>query len=62
LVEVEVDGRKLSCPVCQNTTDHERYSLINDRASAAFSLSWATGAAAVIYVCANCGYVYWFLK
>jgi hypothetical protein len=62
VIEVEVGGRKLVCPVCQNATYHERYSLLNDRPSAAFNMGWLTGATAVNYVCANCAYVFWFLR
>ena len=42
-IQVEAAGHKLVCPVCQNTTYHERNSLIHTRLAAFFRVDWASG-------------------
>jgi hypothetical protein len=61
-IEVDAGGHRLVCPVCQNTTYHERDSLLHSRMSAFFRMDWATGDTAANYVCTRCGYIFWFLK
>jgi len=60
-IQVEAAGHKLVCPVCQNTTYHERNSLIHTRLAAFFRVDWASGNTATNFICTNCGYVFWFL-
>jgi len=60
-IRVNAGGKPLVCPVCQNTTYHERNSLIHSRLSAFFRVDWASGDTAVNFVCTQCGFIFWFL-
>ncbi len=57
---VEVSGHKLICPICGGERFAERRSLLNTRGLTFLGLDWANRAA-VNYICANCGYIMWFL-
>ena len=59
-IAVEVLGKKLACAVCGNATFHERNSLLNTRAATFFKVDWANKTA-TNYICAQCGYIFWFL-
>lgn len=59
-IEVDAFGRKLACVVCGNTRFHERNSLLNTRGAAFFNVDWLNKQA-TNYICAQCGYIFWFL-
>jgi hypothetical protein len=59
-IAVTLDGKPLKCPVCGNEGYQERASLLNSRGGEFFGLAWAEDNA-TNFVCAKCGYVYWFL-
>ena len=59
-VKVAVLGRELRCTVCANDTFRERSSLLNTAMMTFFKLDWANKAAAN-FICARCGYIFWFL-
>jgi len=60
-VEVQMSsGKQLSCLVCGYARFHERNALLNTRAATFFKFDWANREA-TNFVCANCGYVHWFL-
>ena len=61
VMEVDAGGHKLVCPVCQNTTYHERNTLLRTRLAGFFNVDWATGDTALNFVCTRCGYIFWFL-
>jgi predicted nucleic-acid-binding Zn-ribbon protein len=59
-IEVEVADRKLACPVCGAQQFHERNSMLNTRLATFFNVDWANKEA-TNYICAQCGYIFWFL-
>jgi hypothetical protein len=59
-IEVMVGERRLTCPVCAGTHFHERNSLLNTRAATFFNFDWANKEA-TNYICAQCGYIFWFM-
>jgi ribosomal protein S27AE len=59
-IEVQVGDRRLTCTVCGYQQFHERNSLLNTRAATFFKLDWANKEA-TNYICAQCGYIFWFL-
>ncbi|MGA3094953.1 MAG: DNA-binding protein [Bryobacteraceae bacterium] len=59
-IEVQMDGRPLTCTVCGGAHFHERSSLLNTRAAAFFNVNWANKEA-TNYICTQCGYVFWFM-
>ena len=46
--------------VCGGTHFHERNSLLNTRAATFFRFDWANKEA-TNFICANCGYIFWFM-
>jgi predicted nucleic-acid-binding Zn-ribbon protein len=61
LIEVEIGEGKLTCTVCGNQQFHERNSLLNTRAATFFNFDWANKEA-TNYICAQCGYIFWFME
>ena len=61
VMEREVKGYKLSCPVCGHNKFWTRQTLMNTRGLTFFNLDWANQSADN-YICDNCGYVMWFLE
>jgi predicted nucleic-acid-binding Zn-ribbon protein len=59
-IEVEIGERKLACAVCGHTHFHERNSMLNTRLATFFKVDWANKEA-TNYICAQCGYIFWFL-
>lgn len=60
-VEVEMSsGQKLTCLVCRHDRFHERNSLLNTRGATLLGFNWANREA-TNFVCAQCGYIHWFL-
>lgn len=59
-IAVNVGNRSLTCHVCGCGAFHERNSLLNTRAATFFNVDWANKDAAN-YICADCGYIFWFL-
>ena len=59
-IEVQVGERKLTCTICGHQQFHERNSLLNTRAATFFKVDWANKEA-TNYICAQCGYIFWFL-
>ena len=58
---VLLDGRTLKCPFCGGERFHHRESVMSTRKLAFFDLEWM-GKKAQNYVCAACGYIYWFMR
>ncbi len=59
-IEVEIGQQKLKCSVCGHQQFHERNSLLNTRAATFFKFDWANKEA-TNYICAQCGYIFWFI-
>ena len=59
-IGVTLGGKPLACTVCGCTAFHERNSLLNTRAATFFRLDWANQGA-TNYICAQCGYIFWFM-
>jgi hypothetical protein len=59
-IEVTMGGKPLVCTVCGHDRYHERRSLLNSRGGEFFGFAWADKAA-TNFICANCGYIFWFL-
>ena len=59
-IEVIFGGKQLTCTVCGGTHFHERNSLLNTRAATFFRFDWANKEA-TNYICAQCGYIFWFM-
>ncbi len=61
-VEVQVgEARRLACAVCGGQRFHERNSLLNTRAATFFRFDWANKQA-TNYICAECGFIFWFME
>ncbi len=58
-IEVQIGDRRLACAVCGNQQFHERNSLLNTRVATFFKFDWANKEA-TNYICAQCGYIFWF--
>ena len=56
----DVQGKPLRCVVCGHQTFHKREAQLHGPVASFFDLEW-TGATANCIVCAECGYVHWFL-
>ncbi len=59
-IGVEVQGYELECLVCGNDTFHKREAQLNTAAASFFGFDWANQTG-LCYVCAECGYIHWFL-
>ena len=59
-VNVEVKGRELKCLVCGHDAFHKREAQLNTAAASFFGFDWANQSG-TCYVCAQCGYIHWFL-
>lgn len=57
---VRVAGLDLHCEICKQATFWEREAQLNTAVASFFDFDWANKTA-TCYVCANCGYVHWFL-
>lgn len=57
---VTVGDRPLLCTACGHDRYHDRNSLLNTRGGELFGVAWANKAAKN-YICAQCGYIHWFL-
>ena len=58
---VQVDDRRLRCMFCNAETFVVREAQLNTAVASFFDFDWAN-ATAQCYVCAECGYVHWFLR
>ena len=58
--QVEVCGRRLSCTVCGSEGFWRRKAQLNTMLATFFDFDWANHSA-VCFVCAECGYIHWFL-
>lgn len=55
-----VNGKPLLCLVCQHDQFKEREALLNTSVATFFDLDWANRKAKCI-ICAECGFIHWFL-
>jgi hypothetical protein len=55
-----VAGFELRCEICKHTKFLHRRAQMHSAVATFFDVEWATPSADC-YVCANCGYVHWFL-
>lgn len=53
-------GKPFECIVCHHDRFREREALLNTALATLFKMDWANESA-MCMVCANCGYVHWFL-
>ena len=53
-------GKELACLVCSGTRFYIREALLNTPGMTFLNLDWAN-ATAQCKVCADCGYIHWFL-
>ena len=58
---VTVGQRPLLCAACGHDRYYDRNSLLNTRGGELFGVAWANKAAKN-YICAQCGYIHWFLE
>ncbi|POY35824.1 hypothetical protein C3K47_13820 [Solitalea longa] len=58
---VQIKGKKLTCPICQNHLFYSREAQLNTATASFFNLDWANKSA-VCYVCSDCTYIFWFLE
>ena len=59
-VGVEIRGRELKCLVCGHDAFWKREAQLNTAGASFFNLDWANPSG-VCYICAQCGYIHWFL-
>jgi len=57
---VIVEGCDLRCTICSHDLFFERRAQLNTAAASFFNFDWANTSARCV-VCANCGYIRWFL-
>ena len=55
-----VAGVNLRCEICKFDRFHHRNAQLHGAIASFFDLEW-TGPRADCYVCAQCGYIHWFL-
>ena len=55
-----VDGKSFHCLVCGGDRFRRRRSQLNTALATLFSLDWANRSATCV-VCADCGYIHWFM-
>ena len=55
-----VAGVTLRCEICKFDRFHYRNAQLHGAVASFFDLEW-TGPRADCYVCAQCGYIHWFL-
>ena len=55
-----VDGKPLHCLVCEGDRFWRRRSQLNTALATFFSFDWANRSATCV-VCADCGYIHWFM-
>ena len=60
LLQVMLDGKPLTCVVCGNQHYQEERLLLNTRSGELLGLAWADDRASC-FICARCGYIFWFL-
>jgi rubredoxin len=58
--EVTIGEGRLTCQVCGGTHFTTRNSLLNTRSATFFNFDWANKEA-TNYICAQCGFIFWFL-
>ncbi len=61
IMEFEIKGRKLTCPICGSTRFWTRKSLLNTRGLTFMELDWANKQA-INYICDGCDYIVWFFE
>ncbi len=54
-------GIEITCLQCKNPFFHKGKALLNTRGMTFFGLDWLDQAA-VILICAECGFIHWFSK
>ena len=59
--EFTVDGKKITCPVCEHDRFWTRRTLMNTRGASFLSFDWLN-LDALNKICNNCGYVFWFYR
>jgi hypothetical protein len=57
---VEAAGIQLTCEICTHDRFFEREGQLNTAVASFFNFDWVDATARCL-VCANCGYVHWFL-
>ena len=58
---IQIAGTDLHCQICQHDHFFERKGQLNTRALTFFRLDWINPAARCV-ICANCGYIHWFMS
>lgn len=59
-VPMNIAGVQLACEICKHDHFYRREAQLNTPGMSLFDLDWMN-ATATCAVCANCGYVHWFL-
>lgn len=57
--ELIVDGKKITCPICDHDLFWSRNSLLNTRGASFFNFDWLNREAEN-YVCDSCSHILWF--
>jgi hypothetical protein len=60
-IRVIVAGRDLHCLICGDDLFWEREAQLNTAVATFFKFDWAN-TSGKCHVCANCGYIHWFLS
>jgi hypothetical protein len=61
VINVEIKGSRLVCPICKCDRFRERSTLLNTRGLTFFGFDWANENAQN-YICISCGHIFWFSK
>ena len=56
----QVAGLDLHCEICRHDRFFERQGQLNTAVASFFSFDWVDPTARCL-ICANCGYIHWFL-
>jgi len=58
---IHIDGKQLTCPVCEGTQFWTRRTLLNTAGVSFLGFDFLNKTAKN-YICSNCNYIYWFYE
>jgi predicted nucleic-acid-binding Zn-ribbon protein len=59
--KVEILGKEFNCQICRHNEFWRREAQLNTAVATFFDFDWANESA-ICLVCANCGYIHWFIS
>jgi len=59
--QYEINNKRLKCYHCENTTFFTRQEQLHSPATTFLNMEWLDKTA-TCFVCADCGYIHWFMR